>query len=143
MSMADLNRMCVDAFPLSRTRPMIMAGLRQVVAHLVDSWVVGELWIDGSFLTEKIDPKDVDVVLRVGAGLLNDGYPSQRDAIRWIIANQKNTLKCDTYAQFEYAANDPLYMEGEWWRTYWHAKWGFSYEGDPKGIAVVSLPGGT
>jgi len=141
-TVTELRQMCVDGFPLSTTRAGIMAGFESVVDRLVKSWVVGDLWVDGSFLTEKIDPKDVDVVLRIGAGLYNTGLPEQRDAVNWIIANQKATLKRDTYALMEYPPDDPLYTEGEWWRAYWHVKWGFSRDEDPKGIAVISLPGG-
>ncbi len=35
-----------------------MAGLEAVIKRLVDTRIEGELWIDGSFLTEKIDPGD-------------------------------------------------------------------------------------
>src|SRR5437588_12114043 len=81
MTVSEMARRYVQNFPLSSTRSSIMDGLTAVTTRLVKSWVVGELWVDGSFVTEKIDPDDADVVLRIGAGLYNDGLPEQRESI--------------------------------------------------------------
>jgi hypothetical protein len=93
-------------------------------------------------LTEKINPKDVDVVLKVAGTVYDSGTPEQRAAIDWVIDNQKLTLHYDSYVLFEYPADHPLHMEGKWWYSYWHRQWGFSREEEPKGIAVVSLSAG-
>jgi hypothetical protein len=142
MTVSAMRRRCVDAFPLSSTRVAIVDGLTAVTGRLVNSWVVGELWVDGSFVTEKIDPQDVDVVLRIGAGLYNDSLPEQRAAIDWIISNLKESHRCDSYTLMEYSPSDPLFPEGELDRSYWHRQFGFSRGLDYKGIAVISLPRG-
>lgn len=113
-----------------------------LVKTLEMAGVPGELWLDGSFLTERINPKDVDVVLKVDAPVYNIGTQEQREAIDWVIANQKPTLKCDSYVLMQYPPGDPLYDEGRWWYSYWHTKWGFSREDDPKGIVVLTLSAG-
>lgn len=144
VTIAAVEQLCVTPFPLSASRPTIFKGLISFVQKLEAARVPGSLWLDGSFLTEKINPKDVDVILRVDGSVYNAGTPEQIDAIDWVIANQKLTLKCDSYAFFEYPAGDPLHDEGRWWYSYWHKQWGFSREDDPKGIAVLSLGvGGT
>jgi hypothetical protein len=137
----EIAEKCVVGFPLSSSRAGIMAGLRSFVRRLQDVGIKGDIWIDGSFLTEKIDPKDVDVVLVIQAADYDYGNDETRAAIDWVVANQKNSLRCDSYVLFEYPADSPLLVEGQWWYSYLHARWGFSYEGDPKGIAVVKLPG--
>lgn len=139
LSLADVEQRCVRTFPLSTSRPAIFEGLRYFVERLVGDGVVGDLWLDGSFLTEKINPKDVDVVLRIDEKVYNSGTPEQRGAVDWVIANQKLTLKCDSYALIEYPEGHVLHDEGRWWYSYWHRQWGFSREEDPKGIVVVSL----
>ena len=120
-----------------------MSGLKTFIQTLEAANVVGDLWLDGSFLTEKINPKDIDVVLKIDGALYNSGTPEQRQAVDWVIANQKLTLKCDSYALFEYPPGDPLHDEGRWWYAYWLKQWGFSREDDPKGIVVLSLSAGT
>jgi hypothetical protein len=144
LTMENVEQVCVDQFSLSSTRPIICDGLDMLVTVLELCDVVGELWVDGSFLTEKINPKDVDVVLRVDGALYNSGTAKQRNAIDWVIDNQKLMLKCDSYAFFEYPPGDPLHDEGRWWYSYWHKQWGFSREDDPKGIVVLAVGvGGT
>jgi hypothetical protein len=56
--------------PLSASRRVIFTGLVTFVQTLEAAKVPGELWLDGSFLTEKINPKDVDVILKVDAVVL-------------------------------------------------------------------------
>jgi hypothetical protein len=141
LSLEEVARVCVDLFPLSGTRATLMHGLEQFVQHLVAAGVVCDVWIDGSFLTEKIDPADVDVIVRCDHTIYDAGTTEQRDALDWVIENQKVTLRCDSYALFNYTAGHPLHTEGEWWYSYWLVKWGFNRVEDPKGIAVISLSG--
>jgi hypothetical protein len=144
LTMGNVQQVCVDLFPLSTSRGAIFGGLITFVNTLEAANVPGELWLDGSFLTEKINPKDVDVILKVDAAVYNSGTHEQHDAIDWVIANQKPTLKCDSYALIQYPPGDALHAEGLWWYSYWHKQWGFSREDDPKGIIVISLGvGGT
>jgi hypothetical protein len=142
LSMDDVEQVCVDLFPLSSSRRPIMDGLAQFVQRVNAAKVAGEMWTDGSFLTEKIDPSDVDIIVRIdGDAVYDNGTVEQRDAIDWVVANQKATLKCDSYVLMEYPVGHPLHTEGQWWHAYWYKLWGFSREDDPKGIIVISLGG--
>jgi hypothetical protein len=137
LSMVDLERVCVDYFSLSMTRRPIMDGLTQFMQRLDGANVRGDVWANGSFLTEKIDPKDVDIIVRIdGDAIYDKGTLEQRSAIGWVIANQKATLKCDSYVLMEYQASHHLRTEGQWWYSYWHKQWGFSREDDPKGTGA-------
>ena len=42
-----------------------MDGFDRLVQALLDAAIQGEIWVNGSFLTEKVDAKDVDLILRV------------------------------------------------------------------------------
>lgn len=44
------------------------------------------MWIDGSFVTEKIDPSDVDVALLVDANIRASATPVIKAALDWLIA---------------------------------------------------------
>jgi uncharacterized protein DUF6932 len=143
LTIENVEQVCVDQFPLSTIRATIFGVLTTFVQTLEAAQIAGELWADGSYLTEKINPKDIDLVLRVDGALYNSGTPEQRQAIDWVIANQKLTLRCDSYAFFEYPPGDSLHDEGQWWYSYWHRQWGFSRESDLKGIVVLSLSAGS
>jgi hypothetical protein len=142
LTLGNVEQVCVDLFPYSTIRAIIFRGLVTFVQTLESANVIGEIWADGSFLTEKINPKDIDLVLRVDGALYNSGTVNQRQAIDWVIANQKLTLKCDSYVFFEYPLGHALHDEGRWWYSYWQKQWGFSREDDPKGIVALSLAAG-
>jgi hypothetical protein len=63
LTMEEVRRRCAHNLPLSSRRTMIMHVLEVVVARLCKDRFIGHLWIDGRFLTEKIDPDDVDLLL--------------------------------------------------------------------------------
>ena len=107
MSVEVLRRYCVDGFPLSKTRAKIMAGLAEVIERLSAYRVVGELWVDGSFLTEKINPGDVDIVLRVPSSVYDDGTSEQRGMANWIDGNLRERNLCDSYVFYEFPEDDP------------------------------------
>jgi hypothetical protein len=119
-----------------------MSALEIVARVLVDGEVAGELWVDGSFLTQKIDPEDVDLVLRIHHMLLDGGSQKQRETVNWFASNLKAAHGCDSYVWAEYPADHPLYWNGVWMQSYWIRQFGFSRQDTGKGIAVVKLPDG-
>ena len=142
MTIVELRGLCVGGYPLSHTRANIMLGLEAVIDRLRADGVVGEVWVDGSFTTQKIDPADVDIVLRVQASFYNIGTPEQRAAIDWLQSDLKTDYLCDSYVLFEWPESHPNYWFGEYLYAYWMRQWGFSRSDVMKGIAVIDLPGG-
>lgn len=136
----ELRKLCVDRFPLSNTRERIMQGLEEIIRRLRAKGIVGELWVNGSFLTEKINPADVDAVLFINETFLENATTEQVEEIGWVNSNLKDSLCCDSYVSIEYPQSHPQHPQGEYWRAYWTRQWGFDREDNPvKGIAVVSL----
>lgn len=139
MTLADLRKLCVDRFPLSISRDTIMDGLERIIARLRDKKVEGDIWIDGSFLTEKINPKDSDIVLHVQGLFYDNAEPEQQEAIKWVSSNLKMALDCDSYFFVEYPKDHPFGDESEWDKAYWIRQFGFSRGDDYKGMALIRL----
>ena len=140
MGLDEVRMTCVDHFPLSKTRNMIMLGLIGVVERLRGAGIEGELWIDGSFLTEKIDPEDCDMVLRIPGLFFDACTPEQQTAVDWVTEGaRKTTHHCDAYAFPAYPEGHPDYWVGEYMYAYWMKQWGFDRSENMKGIAVVEL----
>jgi hypothetical protein len=59
-----LEGLAVTPFPGDPRRPGLIAKLRAWVAAIRAYHVTGTLWIDGSFLTQKPSPGDIDLVFR-------------------------------------------------------------------------------
>jgi hypothetical protein len=135
--------MCVTAFKDSKSRPAIMRGLEEVVGELSAGGVKADLWVDGSFLTQKIDPEDVDLVLRLPGDFYDNGTKEQKLLIEWFVSGMlKSSHKCDAYVWFEYSEGHPLHEKGEARRAYWLKQYGYSRGMEQKGIAVLQLTSG-
>ena len=141
MTLTVVRTLCVENFPGSLTRSAIMENLEMIVRRLNREDIVGELWLDGSFLTVKIDPGDVDYVLRVSSSLY-DWNTTKQAVIDWASHRDlKESHSCDAYKWVEYSSGHPMFAVSENDRVFWTNLFGKSHIGGvPKGIAVVSLP---
>lgn len=141
-TLPELRVRCVDAFPLSSTRDRIMTCLEHITGVLSDAGMKGKLWVNGSFLTNKIDPDDSDVVLCMKSDFADNMTPEQQEVDRWfadVNGNLYQWLKCHTFSITRWPEGHPNFEVGEWNYAYWLRQWGFSRADLPKGIAVVEL----
>jgi hypothetical protein len=138
MSESELRTLCVDGFPLSTTRASIMDGLSEVVARLRVAGIDSEVWVDGSFMSQKIDPDDVDIVVPFPADMYEHGTTAQRSALEWVSSNLKADHHCDSYvfAEFPSGHNPAVGADP---RAYWTKFFGHARNGTPKGIAVIQV----
>ena len=60
--------------------------------RLAQAGIVGELWINGSFLTEKVDPEDVDASLRISSALWDNASEEQRAVLEWLASVDLKSL---------------------------------------------------
>jgi hypothetical protein len=105
--------------------------------------ISGEMWVDGSFLTEKDEPEDVDIVVFAPSKFFDegterqieflDGLASDRDTVRKLFSCHSGAI-----AQYdEKNVNWPLYMSS---RNDFEDKFGHSVATrQPKGIVIVPL----
>jgi Family of unknown function (DUF6932) len=138
----ELQKLCVDGFPASTTRADIMRGMRELINKLTAAGIVGELWVDGSFLTAKVDPEDADLIMRVDSGFQESCTIEQLAVIDWVAGDLHDELKCHSFVIYSWPKEHELYWFGEYMYAYWMKQWGFSREDAMKGIAVVQLTGG-
>lgn len=135
----DLEVLCVGSFPVSKTRQHIFTGLQSVIHELGKCRLQCDMWVDGSFLTAKIDPEDVDFVLCVPHEVYDGGSAEQRGVVDWVQGNLKDSLFCDSYVFFTYPEAHPLYWQGHYMEAYWTKQFGFARSNHFKGIAVIKV----
>ena len=97
-------------------------------------------------MTERTDPEDVDLVLRIRGDFYDNATPEQQRVIDWLTDDLVQPHKCDSFIFMEWDESHPLYWTGEYMHAYWMKQWGFGREGDTgspdlKSIAVVGLTG--
>lgn len=131
------RRLCVERFEQSVTRPRIMSNVEALVAEASQQSIVGEIWIDGSLLTEKLNPGDADIALVISSAAFRALSVTQRlffDHFRR--ASLKASFKIDNYG----IVIDPSEAHDQWQYAYWLRQFGFSRDNKMKGILRVKLP---
>jgi hypothetical protein len=141
MSVAALRALCVSPFTLSSTRAAIIVGLETVLTTLSNGRIVGDLWIDGSFVTEKVDPADVDIVLVLDYFGMNSPTSAQLQILRWFATNPDLRARyfCDSYVFMEYPREHSLFAVGQRHRDYWAGWSGKNRRDELTGMAVIEV----
>lgn len=141
MDISAVRRLCVARFPESLTRPRLMAGLERVIERLNGSGLHLELWVGGSFVTEKLNPNDCDVAVEFRGEEYDAAGMAQKRIIDWASGDGPwNEHRCDCAPFPVYPEGHALYAYGQWRRAYWLNKFGYDGVERRKGLAVVRLP---
>ena len=143
MSILAIRQLCVDdaRFLLSNRRAKIMENLETLISGLRSNKIRGKVWIDGSFLTVKIEPKDVDILIELEDATVKAFSPQQQADIDWLEHNEevKTDYDCDSHILVSWPVGHPSYAHGDWFRA-WYQKWfGWDEFFEMKGIAVITL----
>jgi hypothetical protein len=120
-----------------------MLSLESLLVQLSSVGIQAQVWIDGGFMTKKIDPDDVDLVVVIQAPEFEAamGVPAKKAVIVGIVKQQfTRPVKCDSYLNLEYPPDSPRYTFGQKQRDYWLKTFGESRRGEKKGIAVLKVP---
>jgi hypothetical protein len=142
---SELEKLCVEGFTESINRPEIFRGLQVIVEKLKTTGVCGYLWINGSFVTEKPEPNDADLLLVLTRDQYNQSSEETKAAISWFIGEETIGLRCDTYTLIHEPVTDWEGIKSQkQWRDHWNychwiRQFGYSRNKSPKGIASLKL----
>ncbi len=132
----DIYPIFVEPFEHSTRRPMLATKLREYIEQIKTIFhsenISAELWIDGSFSTEKLEPDDVDLVVAAKGSELNTIKVENQNKLRMLLDNNftKVNYNCDVYfSNSEDAQN----------RSYWRGWFLFDRDEKPKGVARVTI----
>ena len=130
MDEAQLEAYFVDPFNGSATRRTLASGLRTYLNALRLAGVSFEVWLDGSFTTQKVDPNDVDLVVFADPNEINRLPPALQTYLQGMFdrTSAKHQFGCDVF--FTLSSNEVQ-------RSYWRGWYGFDRLEQPKGIALL------
>lgn len=128
--LSDIGNHFLHDFPQSVTRRPLIEGLKAFVSHLTEIGAPIELWIDGSFTTQKDNPNDIDLVIFSPASILNELSVEKQQLFQALI--DRPTIR-------ENFGCDVLFSpsEDQDGRSYWRGWYGYDRNERPKGIARV------
>lgn len=128
----------VDNFPTSQRRKLIVDALWEFSKEVFAEGIPYEFWIDGSFVTTKVNPNDADIVLFLQIPNMNvlgkqltafrQKYAGILDVYFAYAASPENQKQVGV-ADFQQIVNN---------RNYWRGQFGFDRVDCPKGIVSIS-----
>lgn len=132
---------CVEFFPLSKERAPIFAGFMRILQGLDRLEIPAEIMVDGSFLTEEIDPDDVDFAVLVSQEFFDSCSGESLAYLEWIRDDRtiKATHRSDCGLCVESSKDHPQYFDGIQNRAFWARFYSKSiiYKRD-RGIVLMS-----
>ena len=131
ISVAQLDNHFLSHFSTSETRPALIAGFRAFVEALGRGGVACEVWIDGSFSTNKLDPNDVDIVVFAAQQDLDQLDPEKQAYLEGLLLDRIGVRrKFGVDVLFSLAEDADM-------RSYWRGWYGYDRQERPKGIAKL------
>ena len=117
-----------------------MIGLEEAVRTLRDAGISGWIWVGGSFMTRKPEPRDVDAVIL----LSGTDYDRITDSQRAVVDAMTDPMwwsvhRCDLFIVLEYPPAHRNHLNGELLKRHWQHHFGHSRRKEPKGIAVLRI----
>lgn len=120
-SISTVEFVLVDKFAASTTRRVIFDQWRDFTAILRSLVAIEAVYIDGSFVTTKVNPKDVDASYWIRADDLMALSAREQSALRATMANSK-AFNVDAFIVPECEAHHPARQEFDrmlWTEHYW------------------------
>jgi len=141
MSLGELEALVVSGFVYSKRRPELWKNLLFVLDRLRELNIPCEIWIDGSLLTKKIDPGDVDLLVDIPIEVLDHADTSQSEFIEKLVDKFfKTSGRLESFVMFSAPTGHASHVASEQARRQWAKDWGFAYVSkEPKGIAVIEV----
>jgi len=138
---SSIKRLCVDKFPESTRRGMLYYNYTQLISDIRSLQqqfkCFIELWIDGSFTTEKPEPDDIDILLVIDHALLDQVPVMFQPQIEKLLDRPfiKHNYNIDLLLLYKNHAGCDYEND----RMYWRGVFCHDREDTPKGIARLSL----
>lgn len=137
----SLKLLCVDAFPNSDRRGMLYCNYIQFMGDIrsinKQFKCFVEIWVDGSFTTEKPEPDDVDMLLVIDHKLLNLVPVMFQQHVEKLLDRSfiKHNYNIDLLLLYKNCKGSNYDND----RMYWRGVFCHDREDTPKGIVRMSL----
>jgi hypothetical protein len=139
MSVTDLRRICIETFPASKNRAPLLDALLVLLNDLASLAAPCTLWIDGSFLTEKPEPEDIDLSVCFDLSVFERFPENLQQVLNERLNGKTYHPLLDTYLLVSATRDHPMsdiYRQVE---EYWIGWWSVSRGNWLKGIADIRV----
>jgi len=136
MSIQEIENIAVNCFTSSNRRPILMNCFKQFIICLKRTGVDCTLWVDGSFVTKKVEPDDIDIVVLFDPKAVDALSPIQQNTFAVLTNNANCKAKFYLDAYF-------INIEDTDNKAYWRGLFSFQRDEEtPKGVIKMEIKHG-
>ncbi|MBE9606117.1 hypothetical protein IAI18_14720 [Acetobacteraceae bacterium H6797] len=141
VSIEQIKLWFVDPFVIPTTRGDIYEGYLRHSEELKKFGFKFEQFIDGSFVSSKQDPGDIDLLGMADLHVIDALPDDQKERLLRLFSGHgtKSNFMCDAYFLPSVPEDDPAYQDFRAQRKYWMGEFGYDRSDRPKGILTVSI----
>lgn len=134
----EMKALLVDPFPQSETRARLYErwlGVREAIRRVVP---VQREWLNGSYVTRKDDPGDIDMITFLDPAVDQLDLPAQVLLSALITPQVAKTMHdCHSFPIVAYPEGHPAHAEYLGHEQTWASFFGRDREGNPKGFLEI------
>jgi len=129
---SDLRAVFVDPFENSARREYLLMRFEALIDRFKETGISSEVWIDGSFSTQKPNPGDIDTIFFIDGNIANNLDTEKKKILEEINDRKISKIRysCDVFIVPNHDTN---------MRSYWRGWFGFSRSEEPKGILRFNI----
>lgn len=137
LTISELHAIAVEPFPSDLKRHTLFAKLTKWANALQAVGISGTMWLDGSFLTQKTAPGDIDCVLWSPKLLASHSITSAMQSnVQYLLDHSTAKAIYDLDLYIEFPADDEVVHK----EAYWKGFFGYCHDRvTAKGFAMVQL----
>lgn len=127
IDISDFEKVFIEPFDEKDRREYLTERFHCLIEKFKEIGLSAELWIDGSFSTEKPEPDDIDMIFFIDNNDLKT-LPLDKQGLLMEISSRgvsRTRYNCDVFI---------LPVPNHEMRSYWRGWFGFTREEEPKGI---------
>jgi len=136
MNLDEFEDWSKTSFKDSAYRQSLLNNFKELIKKVQVFGFSFEIWVDGSYLTEKPEPDDIDMLIIVSRRVINKLSLDKQDELynKYFSiegkSNIKQLYKCDI---------NFMYKEDNKRRAFWLDLYGYSRDKKPKGIISIKV----
>jgi hypothetical protein len=132
ISEGELRDVFVMPFEEPARREYLMTRFEALLEKFKETGISSEVWIDGSYSTEKPEPGDIDMIFFIDGVEANSLDANKKRILAELNDRKTSSIRynCDVFIVPNHDVNG---------RSYWRGWFGFSREEESKGIIRLSI----
>lgn len=139
-TISNFEKQFIDHFPSSRTRKKLYINFKKWLRKVSKIQTPRFIWLDGSYITEKSNPNDIDLVIFYRPEQIKSEKEAQK--INILVHHTSRAYGCDAYVAFDLehlpqdVANQHYHPQSIMVK-YWMGQFAFDRNQNPKGMVKL------